>query len=144
MAEAEGFVALPPERVWDTLADGWLYPLWVVGTSTIRSVEPGWPAVGTRLHHSTGLWPVQVQDESEVLESEPGSLLVLQARGWPAGEARITIRLAASGDGTEVRIAEQPTSGPGAWVHSWVTEQVLRRRLQEMLSRLRTVVEGRS
>ena len=35
-----------PERVWSVLADGWLYPLFVVGASRMRDVDEGWPAVG--------------------------------------------------------------------------------------------------
>ena len=31
-----------PEKIWDVLSDGWLYPVWVVGASRMREVEgPG-------------------------------------------------------------------------------------------------------
>jgi hypothetical protein len=43
-----------PAEIWDVLADGWLYPVWVVGASRMREVEDGWPAEGSRLHHSLG------------------------------------------------------------------------------------------
>ena len=47
-----------PEQVWSVLADGWVYPTWVVGACRVRAVEPDWPQVGQRIHHSFGTWPV--------------------------------------------------------------------------------------
>ena len=47
-------VSATPEQVWDVLADGWLYPVWVVGASRMREVEDAWPAPGSKLHHSVG------------------------------------------------------------------------------------------
>ena len=61
-----------PDRVWDVLADGWLYPLWVVGATRMRAVDAGWPEVGSKLHHSVGVWPLVLDDNTEVLECEPG------------------------------------------------------------------------
>ena len=47
-------VSATPEQVWEVLADGWLYPLFVVGASRMRDVDDSWPAVGAKLHHSVG------------------------------------------------------------------------------------------
>ena len=47
-----------PDQVWEVLSDGWLYPLWVVGASRMREVDDAWPALGARLHHSVGTWPL--------------------------------------------------------------------------------------
>jgi hypothetical protein len=33
-----------PEQVFAVLHDGWTYPVWVVGASRMRDVDPGWPA----------------------------------------------------------------------------------------------------
>ena len=77
-----------PADVWAVLADGWLYALWVVGAARMREVDDSWPAVGARLHHSVGTWPMLVDDTTSVLEVEPGRRLKLRARAWPAGEAR--------------------------------------------------------
>ena len=90
---------MPPSAVWAVLADGWLYPVWVVGAARMREVDEHWPAVGARLHHSVGIWPLLIDDNTEVLESEPEQLLRLRTRGWPAGEAEVVIRLAAVGAG---------------------------------------------
>ena len=77
-----------PDQVWAVLADGWLYPLWVVGASRMREVDDSWPQPGTRLHHSVGTWPLLLDDVTEVVECRPGSRLVLQAHAWPAGTGR--------------------------------------------------------
>ena len=142
MAEVTGHIAAPPAQVWAVLADGWLYSAWVVGTSKIRDVEAGFPAVGTKIHHAFGLWPLMIEDETEVVECQPEQHLLLQARGRPLGEATTAIDLLPSAGGTAVRIAETPTKGPGAWVNNPVAEAILKRRLQECLARLAPLVEG--
>ena len=71
MISVERLVKTTPQRVWDVLADGWLYPLWVVGASRMRDVDDAWPAVGSKLHHSVGAWPALLDDDTEVTESEP-------------------------------------------------------------------------
>jgi len=75
------------DAVWSVLADGWMYATWVVGASRIRAVRPHWPQLGSRIHHSFGVWPALIDDHTEVLECDPGRELLLKARGWPAGEA---------------------------------------------------------
>ena len=30
---------MPPSAVWAVLADGWLYPVWVVGAARMREVD---------------------------------------------------------------------------------------------------------
>ena len=56
-----------PDRVWDVLADGWVYPVWVVGATRMRDVDRGWPELGSKLHHSAGVWPLIVSVDTEVL-----------------------------------------------------------------------------
>ena len=106
-----------PQDVWAALSDGWLYSSWVVGTSRIRAVDTTWPAAGSRIHHSVGVWPLLVNDETVVLEAEVGRRLVLQAQGWPAGEARVEVTLS-QGPGrdlgpTVISIVEDAVTGPG-------------------------------
>src|SRR4051794_37968479 len=95
-------VAATPDEVWKVLADGWLYPLWVVGATRIRHVEDEWPAPGSRIHHSIGVWPLVLDDDTEVVRSVEGSLLQLRARAWPTGEADVVIRLEDRGAGSQV------------------------------------------
>ena len=142
MAEVTMHAAVPPSRVWATLADGWLYSAWVVGTSKIRAVDHGFPAPGTKIYHAVGLWPVLLEDETEVLESEPEQRLVLQARAWPVGEATVMLELVPTADGTAIRMAETPTKGLAAKANNPVAEKVLERRIIECLKRLVPLVEG--
>ncbi|HEX7187973.1 MAG TPA: SRPBCC family protein [Actinomycetes bacterium] len=144
MARVSMEFAAPPDRVWETLADGWSYSAWVVGTVKIRAVDARWPAAGSQLHHAFGAWPLMIKDQTEVLECVDGTRLLLQARGWPMGEATVELTLHPAGDRTVVEMYEEPTAGPGAWVHNPVLDAVGRKRLDETLSRLRSLVEGRA
>lgn len=136
-------VNAPPEDVWSVLADGWTYPLWVVGASRIRDVEPAWPAVGSRIHHSVGVWPALIDDNTEVLEMQPHELIRLRARGWPLGEAEVLIQLSAVGTRTEVAIHEQAVAGPGVLVPEPLKGLTLKWRNSETLRRLAYIAENR-
>src|SRR3954469_10238468 len=103
-----------PREVSALLAAGGRYPVWVVGASHVRAVEAGWPAVGTRIHHSSGSWPVLLKDETRVELCEPPNRMVLLARGRPWGEARVDLRLTEQDGGTLVTLDEEPVSGPGS------------------------------
>ena len=137
-------VSATPEQVWEVLADGWLYPLFVVGASRMRDVDESWPAVGARLHHSVGTWPLLIDDTTEVLEVEEGRRLLLKARGWPAGEAHVDISLRPDGDATHVTMEEDATAGPGVLVPKPLRDAQLHWRNVEALRRLAFLVEGRT
>lgn len=133
-----------PEHVWAVLADGWTYASWVVGASRMRAVDPAWPAPGARLHHSAGIWPLVVNDETLVLECEPGRRLRLQAKGWPAGEATIELRLEPRGSGTFVTMLEDVTRGPSRLVPQAVRQPAIAVRNAETVRRLAYMAEGRA
>ncbi len=143
MAMVGGPVSAPVESVWEELADGWGYSAWVVGTIKIRAVDPGWPRAGSKLHHAVGAWPVMLEDETEVTTCEEHRHLVLQARGWPVGEAEVDVRVRAKGSGSWVEMREEPVSGPGAWLNNPALDKVGEWRLREMLARFTQLVEGR-
>jgi hypothetical protein len=143
MAENRQRMACDRESVFRVLADGWLYPVWVVGASRMREVAESWPAPGAKLHHSFGVWPVLIDDSTSVLEWDPPRRAVLQARGWPIGEARVTIEAATREDGCEVRIIERPASGPATLIPRFLIDPVLRWRNNETLRRLAYVAERR-
>lgn len=143
MSRNSRLVDATPDRVWSVLADGWLYPLWVVGASRMREVDEHWPGTGARLHHSVGTWPALLDDTTEVVEVVPGSLLRLRARAWPTGEAEVVIRLEASGSGTEVVLEEDAATGPGRLVPKPLRDVPLAWRNVEALRRLAYVAEQR-
>jgi len=132
-----------PEQVWSILADGWLYPVWVVGASRMREVDDDWPAVGSKLHHSVGLWPLLIDDYTEVTDAIPGVSMSLRARAWPVGEGAVVIRLRPMGSETEVRIDEDAVSGPGRLVPPPLRGATLKWRNVETLSRLAYLAERR-
>ena len=143
MISVERIVKTTPQRVWDVLSDGWLYPLWVVGASRMREVDDNWPAVGSKLHHSVGVWPALLDDDTEVTDSEPLRLLALRARAWPFGEAAVRLRLAEYGGGTRVVIEEDAVSGPGKLVPQPARAPGLKWRNVETLRRLAYIAERR-
>ena len=132
-----------PEQVFAVLRDGWTYPVWVVGASRIRSVDEGWPAPGTKLHHSFGVWPLLVNDSTEVLELDPGHRLVLEAGGWPIGNARVEITVEAAAAGSLVSMAEDVSGGPARLVPQPLRVAGIDVRNRETLRRLALVAEGR-
>jgi hypothetical protein len=136
-------VEAPAQAVWDVLADGWLYPLWVVGAARMRDVDAGWPAVGTRLHHSVGNWPLLLDDRTEVLECEEGRMLRLKAHGWPAGAAEVVIEVEGNGPHSRVLIREDAVDGPGTLVPKPLRQLGIVPRNREALRRLAFLAEGR-
>jgi len=144
MATNERTIQAPTDAVWDVLADGWLYPLWVVGASRMREVDDHWPGVGARLHHSVGTWPLLLDDETEVVEVVPGSSLTLHAKARPSGVAEVVIRLEPVGASTRVIIEEDALSGPGRLVPKPLRDPLLTWRNVESLRRLAYIAERRA
>ena len=143
MATNTRVVKSVPDKVWAVLSDGWLYPTWVVGATRMRDVDAEWPAVGSKLHHSAGVWPLVINDNTEVLECEPGRRLKLRARGWPLGEAEVTLTLTETGADTTVEIQERAVSGPGSLVPEPLESGLIGFRNTETLQRLAFIAENR-
>ena len=134
----------PPAAVWAVLSDGWLYPVWVVGAARMREVDDHWPEVGALLHHSVGVWPLLIDDDTVSLEWDPPRRAVVRAKGWPIGEARVTIDVREGSRGCIVRIQEEPVEGPGSWIPRLLTDPMLYVRNRETLQRLAFLAEGRA
>jgi hypothetical protein len=132
-----------PDRVWQILSDGWLYPVWVVGATHMRDVDETWPQVGARLHHQVGAWPFALSDTTEVIESEPPRLLRLLGRAWPAGEVHIDLTIEPHSDGALVTMAEAPVRGPARVLDNPLQRKLLMARNRESLTRLAAIVENR-
>ncbi|MTD14631.1 SRPBCC family protein [Nakamurella sp. YIM 132087] len=128
--------------VFRVLDDGWLYASWVVGASRIREVEPGWPAAGHRIHHSVGVWPVLMNDVSEVLDHRPPTRMELQVRVRPWWNGVVTIEVRDERDGCVIRMTEAPVAGPARWLPRFLLAAFLRPRNNETLRRLGYLAEG--
>jgi uncharacterized protein YndB with AHSA1/START domain len=134
----------PAQAVWDVLSDGWFYATWVVGASRVRGVDEGWPAEGTRIHHSFGVWPAVISDTTHVLRSVEPTELTLKAKGWPAGEAEVVITVTPRGaDSCTVAMAEDAVTGPGTLMPRPLRQLAIGPRNVEALRRLAYLVEGR-
>lgn len=133
-----------PEDVFSVLSDGWLYAMWVVGASRIRAVDATWPAAGAKIHHSVGVWPVLIDDSTSVLEVDPPRRLVLQARAWPTGEAKVELTIEPTSTGCRMTIREDVATGPATKIPSAVRQPLLDARNRESLRRLAMLAEGRA
>jgi Polyketide cyclase / dehydrase and lipid transport len=132
------------DAVWAVLADGWLYPSWVVGASRIREVDPAWPGVGAQLRHSVGPWPLLLDDTTTVHACVPKRELVLRGRTWPLGEAEVRLILQERADGCEVVMSEEARSGPVRLLPPPARTAMISPRNAETLRRLAYLAEGES
>ncbi|GAB3231854.1 SRPBCC family protein [Mycolicibacterium hippocampi] len=131
------------QRVWDLLADGWTYSQWVVGNSRMRAVDRDWPAPGSQIHHSIGLWPLVINDTTTVEKCTPLEELVLLAKTRPFGAARITMRLAPTPTGCRIEMAEVPANVPLRWLPDSVGLAAAWPRNRECTWRLASLAERR-
>jgi hypothetical protein len=131
------------QQVWDVLANGWTYSQWVVGNTRMRAVDPRWPAPGSTIHHTIGVWPVVLNDETEVESSTPLKELVLLAKSRPFGGARIVLRLSDTQTGCHIEMAEVPVGGPLNLLPRQVALAAAYPRNRECLARLAALAERR-
>lgn len=154
MAVVRRVVRAPRPRVWDVLADPFSYSRWVPGTKEIRDADENWPKPGSRLHFTAGVGPLNHKDHTSVLECEPGHRLVLEAKAWPLGTARVELVLTDTADtagtdgtvGTDgacvLCIDEHPLRGVAGKAHNpvfdagfWLRGRLMARRLARQVER---------
>jgi carbon monoxide dehydrogenase subunit G len=140
MAENEIEIQAPPERVWAVLADPQCFDDWVVGAQNVRDADASWPAVGSKLHHSTGVGPLTVDDETAVEISEAPTRLVLLAQVGAAGAFRVTLELRAAAAGTTLSMREEAVEGIADHVPG--TDSAIHVRNDISLERLKALAEG--
>ena len=133
-----------PEQVFAVLADPWVYPTWVVGASRLRAADDRYPAPGSRLHHSIGVWPLVLNDETRVDEWDPPRRMVLEAKTRPFGTERVVIDVKPRGGGCVVRIEEHPYTGLVTKLPGVIADTLLKIRNAETLRRLEWVARGRA
>jgi uncharacterized protein YndB with AHSA1/START domain len=136
MATNERFMPVPPEAVWDALADAGGYGYWVVGSSEIRDADSHWPQPGSRFHHTVGVGPLRVRDHTESLEAQRPSRLKIRAKARPLGTATVTLTMTPQEGGTRVRMSENP-DGLTAWLtFNPLVQLLVKGRNAESLMRL--------
>ncbi|MFJ4036972.1 SRPBCC family protein [Microbacterium sp. NPDC090007] len=132
-----------PDDLFAVLSDGWLYPVWVVGAARMRDVDAGWPREGAQLHHSLGVWPVMIHDQSEIVEWDPPRRMRLRPEAGILGRGVLRIDARPHPVGIAVTIAEEPVSGAAAILPTVLWKPLLRLRNRECLNRLAFLAEGR-
>ena len=117
VATNERFMPVTPDAVWDVLADPGAYGYWVVGSKLIRDADAAWPRAGSRFHHTVGVGPLTVEDNTEVVEARRPGLFRLRAKARPIGTALVTLEMISrqADGGTMVRLTENP-DGLFAWL----------------------------
>lgn len=143
MAVTRIHVRAPRQHVFDVLTDASAYKVWVVGCKRIRGVDATWPAPGSKFHHVVGWGPISDHDTSEVLEIDPPRRLVLEARVWPLGTARVELQLLDAGNGTDVVMIEEPLRGLAKRLNNRLGDVAIRARNAVAVRRLRDWAEQR-
>ncbi len=136
MASTERTMQATPEQIWAVLADARSYEHWVVGAKDIREADGTWPEPGSALQHTSGFGPLELKDNTKVLEAEPPRHIVLEARGRPLGIARIEITLEPAGSATKVTMVEHVVRPPAARTMNTVLKPLIHSRNVETLRRL--------
>jgi uncharacterized protein YndB with AHSA1/START domain len=90
------------------LVDPRTYPAWLVGASDIRSVDDGWPRVGSKFHHRVGVRPLTIADSTQLLAVEPPRMLRLAVRARPFISAVVTFVVVGDAERCVVSMEEEP------------------------------------
>lgn len=144
MSENRCTIAATPDQVFAVLLDALSYASWVVGADRIRSVDPDWPAVGSKFHHTIGIGPAKTDDSTKIVAVDAPRRLVLEARLRPAGIAHVEFIVEPCEEGSSVTIEEHAIEGPATHLPDVVANAGLSIRNAETLRRLRKVVEERT
>lgn len=93
---------------------------------------------------SFGAWPALIDDVTVAETYDPPRRMVVRAKGWPIGEARVTIDVKPRRLETVVRLQEEAVAGPGRLLPSPLLDIGLHARNTETLHRLVYLAEGMS
>ncbi|MCU1426153.1 MAG: Polyketide cyclase/dehydrase [Actinomycetia bacterium] len=146
MARNDLIIRARPSDVFAVLSDPDSYGEWVVGSKRIRDHDRRWPKPGSRFHHTVGVGPLTVKDNSKVLELERDKRLVLEARVRPFGTATVDLRLkpVRRGKATKVTMREEARGGRLRRTWNPVFDAATHARNAVALRRLKRMVEARS
>jgi uncharacterized protein YndB with AHSA1/START domain len=105
-AEVSVTIPLPPEDVYDVLADPTTYPDWLAGAQRIRHVDSEFPKPGSRFDHEVGpTKQATVADDTKALTARRPHRLDLEVHAGPM-QGIVEFHLEAKVDGTEVCMRE--------------------------------------
>ena len=136
-------VAAPAETVFSILADPRAYDHLLPGARRVRGFDQDWPGPGSAVHQTLGIGPLAVPGEIEVVEIDEPGLVRLRVRVLPLCVHRLDFHLRTEDGGTYVMIESWPVGGPTSKLWNPVLDQVAWTRVEELLRRLRHMVERR-
>ena len=108
----------------------------------MRAADGRFPEPGSRLHHSIGVWPFVLNDETTVEVWDPPRRFQLEAKTRPVGTERVVIEVRPRGRGCVVRMEEEAITGVAARIPRLIAEPILWIRNREALRRLEWVARG--
>jgi len=130
--------------VFAVLADPRTYPDWLIGANRIRALDDDWPRPGSRFHHTVGMWPVHINDHSELEAFDPPRSMRLSVRATALVRATVTISVRGDESSSIVCIAEEPRAGLVGEVVRPALDPVTHLRNHASLRRLARVVRERA
>ena len=136
-------VGAPAGTVFSVLADPRAYDDLLPGARRVRGFDQDWPQPGSAVHQTLGIGPLGVPEEVEVVDIEEPHLVRLRARVLPLCVHRLDFGLHTEDGGTYVVVDSWPVSGVTAKVWNPLLEQLAWVRAEELLRRLRGMVERR-
>jgi uncharacterized protein YndB with AHSA1/START domain len=143
MPPVQRHILATPEQVWAELSKPPTYAHWVVGSRTIESWDPEFPAAGSKFNHTQGKAPLVIRDETNVVAADPPRRIELLAKARPLLIARVIIELRPAGDGTEVTMEELAEGGLMApLIRLPPGQKLTQARNKEALRRLAEHAEG--
>jgi hypothetical protein len=101
-------IPVPVSDVFRVVVDPETYPTWLIGATSIRSVDDRWPEPGSAFHHRIGLGPMSIPDRSTVIAIVTDELLVLSVRVRPFITAVVTFRLVGDDQRCVITMEEEP------------------------------------
>lgn len=137
-------LSVSKERAWQLLEDPRALKLLVVGARNVRRFDARWPEVGTTVHHTVGVAPLVIRDTTEVIASEPGHRLVLEARVRPFGSFEVDFALRDHDGGCLLEVRERVIGGPlSGGRRAKVVDTLVKIRNVELCRRFQRLVERR-
>lgn len=138
------FLAVPPERVWDTVMDPTLLERWVTAHDSVSGVGPGAVAAGATFTQKLRLAGKSFEVEWRVAEADRPRLARWEGDGPAGSSARVAYLLAAEDGGTRFEYENEfalPGGMLGRLAGGVLAAAPGAREARRSLERLRTLLE---
>lgn len=136
-------VAAHAGTVFSVLADPRAYDHLLPGARRVRRFDADWPQPGSAVHQTLGIGPLGLPEAVEVVEVDEPHVLRLRARLVALCIHRLDFTLRTEDGGTYVKVEAWPVSGPTAKLWNPLLDHLTWTRNEDMLRRLRGMVERR-